>query len=506
MTFTKKQLLTGNMISQLVLGGIQVERAGLNQARKRAQELDYFYDQDNYVIQQILRSDLLKYMDGFDITRMKHITIDTFIPAFLKKICNVYDNPPSILLKDESKNKFKVEMEKLNDLMNEVRLISKMAETFEKMRLHNTVTPYIKYNKSQDRVIIDTNYNIGTSFVVPEQYDSLTMLAFAYEQMDDNHKVTWGVWDKGMKQHYILRTSAALPNYNYGTGFEGKKIAIGDNTNYEMPNYDGDYCLPFVTYQYKNHNNAFWGNGMYFLADLVRSINILLTVINDDSIQETIRLLILNFDPTGAMGEKGQIKSGMRQPIFPESRGVGSDNKAEADIVSADLYNKDVLELIDKLVDIAASLHNVESPIKTQLEQSLSGIALKLKTEPLLRNWSHDINILRYADMELLKKIILVNNYHRKGKSNMMIKPELIDHITIKYAEPTIVSDDKADYELEQTKFKDGTSSPIQYVMKQDPTLSEEDAKALIQKNLDDTKALTKPDDTQNPFSFTKKE
>lgn len=499
--YTARQLLTGQLTSAVRLQSIQIERAGLETTRKKAEILDFLYEQDNYVIQKLLQRDLIKYMDGGDISRMKWITVDSFVPSFLKKICNVYDNPPNIILNEETGDKFKKDMDVFIKLMQEVRLRSSMTETFEKMRLHNTIVPYIKYNKKQDRLKIDNNYNVATSFVVTEREDSLELSAIGYEQLDDKHKVTWVVWDRDLKQHYRLKTKLVLPNYDYGEGFQGTKIAIGDNNGLEMPKYNDEYELPFVVYRYKNHNNSFWGNGMDFLSDLVMSINILLTVINDDSIQETLRLLLLNFNPVGTDGEKGQLKAGLRHPFFDESGGIGNDKKVDGKILSADLYNKEILKLIDKLVEIVASLHNIDSPLKALLTENLAGIAIRMRNEPLLRNWKNDINILRYPDRELLRKLILVNNYHRKDQSNKQINVEIMEHIEIIYAEPTIITDEQADYTLEQSKWKDGTSSPIIYLMKQNPALTQEKAEEILTKNLKDTKSFSAPAQT-TPFTF----
>ena len=63
-------------------------------AQMRATNRDYFIKQDSINIQRILKEDLRKYVDTADISRMRMITLDFFIPAFLDKICNVYDVAP----------------------------------------------------------------------------------------------------------------------------------------------------------------------------------------------------------------------------------------------------------------------------------------------------------------------------------------------------------------------------------------------------------------------------
>ena len=501
---SKYELLHPDVFSSILLGSVKVERAGLEKQRKKAEMLDFFYEQDNHVFQSILVRDLLKYVSGADISRIRMITVDSYVPSFLSKICNVNDNPPSILLSDGKGESFKKEMESLSDLLSEVRLTQGMSETHEKMRLHNTILNYIRYNKKYDRISLDNNYNVGSSFVVTDQEDSLEPIAVSYEILGADQKPRWVVWDRDMKEHYILKTSSELPEYDYNIGFQGTKTPVGENKDLVMPKYSEDYDLPFVTYRYKNHNNMFWGNGMDFLTDLVRSINLLLTICQDDTIQESIRLLILNFNPTGTEDDAhGNLKTGFRHPLYTEGGGIGSENKPEGQILSADLYTDDVLKLIDSLSDIASHLYNIDSPLRARLKENLAGIAIRMRNEPLLRNWSHDINIVKYPDLELIKKIILVNNYHRPEKK---INEKLIEYLTIEYAEPTIVTDEKADYELEQLKWADGTSSPVKWLMSKDPNMTEDDAKKAISDNIAEATANA-PKETEPPkFSFKKKE
>lgn len=440
-------------------------------AQMRATNRDYFIKQDSINIQRILKEDLRKYVDTADISRMRMITLDFFIPAFLDKICNVYDVAP-VFKYGEGTNEKDIDL--FNDLMQEVRLGQVMPDNFLKCRLHNTILTHVKYHEKLNRLYIDNNFHQGNAYVHNYQGFITEPSLIYWEENPSDNKKRFIVWDHENNLHYYFKEE---PKYNEKTGeLEGARYPIGENEDLIGPGY-----WPFVVYRYRDQNE-FWGNGMDSIVELVRSINILLTIANDDTIQETIRLLILNFNPTGTEGDRGQMKTGLRHPLFVES--AFGDDGPDAKILSADLYNKDVVELIEKLTDFISKLHNIDNILKTDLQQNLSGISLRLKSEPLLRQWAKDISLLRSNDRDLISKIIEVNNYHRDA--SQQISEGFIDNLVIDYQEPSIVTDEKEDYELEKVRWEDGTSSPVRYVMKKNPEFTEEMAKEYILKNIED--------------------
>ena len=222
------------------------------------------------------------------------------------------------------------------------------------------------------------------------------------------------------------------------------------------------------------------------LVELVRSINVLLTVTNDDTIQETIRILLLNFTPEGTVGEKGQLKTGLRHPLKPDDQLGGNEMKAE--ILQADLYNDEVMKLIEGLWSVVSNTHNVGNVLKPDFKQAVSGLALRLQNEPLLRDWEHDINIMTPLDAQLVKTLIAVNNYHRESKE---ITLNITENLLIEYQEPNLVSDEKEEYDVEREKWKDGTSSPLLYVMRKNPEMDEAEALEYIKTNLEVVDDLT---------------
>jgi len=468
-----------------------MKRADLNKQMQMANSRDWFWEQDNHVIRSFLENDLkLYYVDQADITHMKLITLDFFISAFLKKLCNVYDTPPVFKfeekVKEESETRF-------NKLMNEVDIKQKMAENFEKMRLHNTIMVYVQYAGSIDLMHIQNGFNVGNTYIIEHPEYTLEWDALAYVYISESSQdVQRIVWDRGTNEHYILLSDKALPKFHKDKKtrrFDGKDyIAIDDNKTLDAPKYDEEGTMPWITYRFQDHNRAFWGNGFDSLVELVRVINVLLTVAEDDTIQETIRILMLDFDPIGTLGEGGTTKVGLRHPVFPRGGTVGGEGKPSGQILSADLYNDDIYKLVDKLAGITSNMHSVDSPLKERLTQDLSGIALRLRAEPLMRSWALDINKLRKSDMDLIKTIVLVNNYHRDDNQ---IDVKMLESLNIDYQQPHVVSDENSDYELERMKWEDGMSSPVQFIMKLDPEIkSEDDAKETIKKNLEDSKEV----------------
>jgi len=441
-----------------------------------------FYTQNNLEIRKILKNDLQMYMDGADINRMKLITLDYFIPAFLGKICNVYDTPPLYKTMEGGL----LDDERFNEVMDEIKLVRKFTETFEMMRFNNTAISHVKYNEKLDRLFLDNTMQEWNTQVKPYDDFHNEWEILAYKVVSDRtQKDKYVVWDRELNQMYTLYVNKGYKiEWQEGeVRVKGEVVPLGDNEDLVAPDYSMGH--PFVVYRYNDIAGNFWGNGIDSLVELVRSINVLLTVTNDDTIQESIRLLILNFSPTGTEGEKGQMKTGLRHPLFVEEG--FSDIDPKGTIVSADLYNDDVMKLIDQLVSSVSSMHHIDNILKQNLEQSLSGVALRLKNEPMLRQWSADINLISNSDVELLGHIISVNNYHRPDRT---IDESIIDNLQIDYQEPQVVTDIKEEYELEKAKWDDGTSSPVLYVMRKNPEMTEEDAKDYIRKNLDDMNEL----------------
>ena len=71
--------------------------APLGEQMRRSTMREFFFNQDNYRIQSTLKSDLLLYIDNADISRMKLITLDFFIPAFLEFLFFITELEPEFV-------------------------------------------------------------------------------------------------------------------------------------------------------------------------------------------------------------------------------------------------------------------------------------------------------------------------------------------------------------------------------------------------------------------------
>ncbi len=304
-----------------------IEKNQLADLQKRASIRDFFLEQDSVHIQGKLKEDLGKYYsDAKDLDDMKLITLDYFIPSFMDKICSVYNTPPIIKFENEGQDQ-----ERLEALFDEVDIKHLMADNMIKMKMHNTIMVHCKWVEDIDRLVVE-QYNAGTSLVyeLPEHFYDPMIVAYPY--ITDDNKQMYIVWDRIRGLHYFM---ADAPVYDpVSRDILGEKFSFGEEVS-DM--FVGDY-FPWVTMRYRRQD-SFWGNGMDSLIELIRSINLLLTVLQDDTIREAIRLLIMGFEPTGTKDIKGKIKTGLRNPIFSASAFTG-DSTAPTQILSADMYTE----------------------------------------------------------------------------------------------------------------------------------------------------------------------
>ncbi|MCD4692704.1 MAG: hypothetical protein K8R79_07315 [Calditrichales bacterium] len=457
------------MINQFQLINAERRAADEKEQARRAQIRDYFFLQDNAMIQFLLKEDLKKWVVGADISRMKLITFDSFVKAFLEKICQVHTTPPIIKFNEEIN---KETLERFKNLLNEVQLIRILQDNDLKMRLHNTILTGVRYYDKLDRLYLDNTFNVGTTTVIPYEGFETEAKYVIRKKMTKAEEEIWLVWDRETKDQYYIKDE---PKYDYDT-----ETLLNDKIY--LSEMRGEMYFPFITYRYQDQSYGFWQLGMDSLIELLRIINILFTVCGDDTIQETIRLLILNFDPVGKEDEKG-MKAGLRHPLIVE----GLDRDPTAQVISADLYNNEIMKLIDNLISILSSLHGIDSLTKAYLEKSLSGVSIRLRNEPILQQWQKDINIVRQYDINLIKKIVEVNNYHRE---NNQIDVKILDKLIIDYQSPHVVTDEKEDYELDKLKWDDGVSSPVLWVMRQNPEWGEIKAIQFVKDNLKVTNEL----------------
>jgi len=435
-----------------------------------AQLRDYFFDQDSAAIKYRLLADLAPFFDSDDLSKLNPITLDQFVYAFMEKICNVYDRQPVFQFEEGVNDGQK---DAFTKLMEEVRIHRMMHENFMRCRLHNTILATVKWSRTLDRIFIEGGYNIGNTFIIehPEyQYEAALV---AYETLSWDNKTRWIVWDREHNEHYATDD---MPKWDPQSRMvTSDKIPIPGAANVKAP-----AVWPWTIYHYKLQND-FWGNGLDGIVQLCRSINVLLTVLNDDSIRETIRILILNFNPAGARGEDGHLKTGLTHPIYSESK-VGNTVAPSGQVVSADLYTDQILSLIEKLTDLVSSMHNIPNPIKSQLTDNLAGVTLRMKNEPLLQQWEKDQAIMRPYDIDLVTRVVEVNNHYR---TSAKIDPRILERMTIVYSDPSIVTDEKAELEIEPLKWQSGISSPVDYVQGKHPNMTEAEAEEMIRKNID---------------------
>jgi len=453
-------LKEGYRLTQMALGSIMN-----NSPEQRAYLRDIFYYKKSAEIRKVLINDMRLYdCDTADLSRMKPVLIN-FIPEYIEKICTLYDKPPIF----EFGNGSETEQQKLLDLLAEVRINNFFPNNFNLTRLHGTILANVRYHQRTDKVYLESQFNQSNTIVYPypDYYPEPAIVIYKVDKI-------YYVWDRENQEHYYLKQEPKFAKDRIGL-INTDKYPIDGNTDLKAPDY-----FPFITYRYRD-TGEFWSEGMDELVDIARLVNLLYTVTGDDAIQETIRLLILNFNPTGIEGESGQLKTGLKHPLFAESGIFNEKNNPAAQLVEANLYVESVVKLIEDITDRIANINGISNIIKEQVKSDLSGIAIRLKMQPTLDRHKKDQNVLKYMDMELIKTIVKVNNFHRPEKR---IDEGVLTDFQINYQMPEIIIDEAEELATEQAKWEAGVSSPLEYVMRKNPNFTIEEAKTYIQENL----------------------
>jgi|GEM_PF-1768967 len=468
--------------------GYQITQAALanvlrNSPEQRAYLRDIFYYRKSAEIRKVLMSDMKLYdCDTADLSRMKPALIH-FLPEFIEKVCTLYDKPPIFEFGEKTGN----DQQKLLDLLSEVRINNFFPNNFNLTRLHGTILANVRYHARTNKIYLESQFNQSNTIVqpYPDYYPEPAIVAYKVGKL-------FYIWDREHQEHYYLKQEPKFEKDKIGITNK-EKYPIEGNTDLKAPPY-----FPFITYRYRD-TGEFWSEGFDELVDIARLVNLLYTVTGDDAIQETIRLLILNFNPTGVEGENNQLKTGLKHPLFVESNVLNQGATPNAQLVEATLYVDSIVKLIEDITDRVANIHGISNVIKKEVESDLSGIAIRLKMQPTLDRHKKDQNVMKYPDLDLIKTIVAVNNYHRSDKK---VDESVLKDLQINYQNLEIIIDESEELATEQAKWEAGVGNPLEYVMRKNPNLTVEEAKKYIQENLVLKKELLGNQTLNKKFNF----
>lgn len=442
--------------------------------------LDYFYNQDHEAIRLFLEQDLVNIYSLEDIRQLKPVTIDFFVSRFLQQRLNVYNTAPIFRPNEKADDKSK---ERFATLLEELEYRSVLQDTGYKCLLHNTILATVKYNKALDKLFIENDINIGNCEVLTYEGYNYEPAIIAYEMMYRGEFV-WVVWDRENEEHYLTRGEVRFNEIDRQVIVTKEKEKVGENTDITIPDY-----WPWAVYRYKKQNAEFWGNGLTALVELNRIANILLTLCNDDAINETIAVWLYNFNPAMAGNKRsdGKISANARNPLWVES-GLGKTGDPKVQIARAPMVINDIIAFIEMLTGIISQMHGIDNIMKAELKENLAGISIRLQNEPLLRQWKEDIYVFQPYDLALAKAAVAVNNEER-GKANY-INPNIFEGMVVDYQAPSVVSDEQAEWDLIVAKAEWGAASIVEFVQKENPEMSKDEVKELIQERLDEHEEL----------------
>ncbi len=483
-------LFPGEIISsETLVGSNRLESSYANRVIMAARREAYFTGESGSIF-DCLYEDLSRYVNGKDLSRMRLITLDDFVPGFLKKIMDVHNNPVHF---EYDKKKSLETKERFGDLINkELHFRRFVSRNNRRTKLHGTNLVYVRYNNRFDEIYLQYLHE-GNCWVLPYPDYVKKPAIVMYRRRVANDHYAYYVWNEVRKEHYWVKSDVTPGFKDDEIDLDIRpedKLPIEGNDSIESPNY-----FPFVAYRYDDELNTFWCNGMDSLIEYSRTINTLLTITGDDVVQETMKLLLLNFNPLTEGGTKdsssGMLQTGMAHPFYPEDSGnqapnVGDRKGLDAKIVQGELYTKEVLSFIDGITQMICSLNNVENIVGESDMRRVSGEALKVKHQFLEKDWREDADLLEKFDKQLIEKIIQVNDVHRRQNK---IGTDFLKNTSISYEKPVMPETELEKIQRAELGWKYGQDNPIKFYAKQN-SVDEDQAKEEVESNLEVTRNL----------------
>jgi len=249
---------------------VRQQSANEDEQARRAVERSIFLAQDNYSIERILETEMLKFMSRKRLNKTQLVSMDGFVKSFLDKLCLVHKQPAIIKVDPSADAKQKQLFYKL---LEEVEFYKTAIDSDIKMRLHNTILSAVRYYPKLDRIYIDNSFNAGTTKVVGfEGFEDEARFVIRY-RINKYEKDEWVVWDSLNKWNY-----RCIDEPKYDADVEdiiSAKYEIDADIPFE---YQESYW-PFTKYQYSDDNYGFFGCGFDTLVTTNKITIILMTIL-----------------------------------------------------------------------------------------------------------------------------------------------------------------------------------------------------------------------------------
>ena len=342
------------------------------------------------------------------------------------------------------------ESDDAKELYNQLRIDKTMAQANRYMNAFNDVLIQVSWDskKEQPKVMLrlphltEVGYNQG----------EVEWVAYFVEMVGKDEKTErWAYWSD--TEHYYIDKSSG----------EDKIVAVEDNE--EMVNPFG--VLPFVYLHNGWRDESFWD--MYTGDDLTGGtidMAVHLTFLNHIIKTQSFKQLVGKGDNVGEL---------LGQVLDPLSILTLTGQNTEISVLDLQSNYEQLHKVAQDLASNLAISYGVSPSQFRMTSQASSGFALQMENLKLDRFTLEQQADFKMYEKELFNMLTIVSDYYKKPITGDM---------TVDFVEPNYPASEQEQLTIDQQSIDLGLTSPHKVLMRNNPDLTEEDARVDVDDNI----------------------
>ena len=335
-------------------------------------------------------------------------------------------------------------------LYNDLRIDKTMAQANKYMNAFNDVLVQVSWDskKEQPKIMLRLPHQTEVGYSQGE----VEWVAYFVEMVGkDNDTERWAYWSSE-EHYYIDKTSG-----------EDKIVAVEDND--EMVNPFG--VLPFVYLHNGWRDESFWD--MYTGDDLTGGtidMAVHLTFLNHIIKTQSFKQLVGKGDNVGEL---------LGQVLDPLSILTLTGQNTEISVLDLQSNYEQLHKVAQELASNLAIAYGVSPSQFRMTSQASSGFALQMENLKLDRFTLEQQSDFKVYEQALFTLIGDVSDYYGKAINGEM---------TVDFVEPNYPASQSEQLNIDQQSIDLGLSSPHKVLMRNNPDLTEEDARVDVDDNI----------------------
>jgi len=342
-----------------------------------------------------------------------------------------------------------IDNDDLAELYNTLRIDKTMTQANRFVNAFNDVVLQVgwDFNKEQPKLLIRLPHLTEVDFG-----DGEVQSVMYFVEMIDKKRERWAFWSN--EEHYYIER---------GVG-EDKIVPVEDND--EMVNPFG--VLPFVFMHNGWRDTQFWD--AYTGDDLTNGtidMAVHLTFLNHIIKTQSFKQLVGKGDNVGEL---------LGQVLDPLSILTLTGQNTEISVLDMQSNYEQLHSVVQELANSLAISYGVSPNQFRMSKQASSGFALKMENIKLDRFTVEQQQDFKDYEKELFELIKVVSEEYGKSYGDASI---LID-----FTEPNYPSSEQEQLTIDQQSIDLGLTKPQSILMRENPDLTEEEARVLVDDNL----------------------